>query len=79
MSLPSETAPVTALRDMPRAVAVIDVGTASIRMAIGEISETRTIRTLETLTRPVAIGKDTFTYGTIERTTIEDCVRVLTS
>jgi len=79
MSQPSETSSATALRDTPRTVAVIDVGTASIRMAIGEISVSRTIRTLETLTRPVALGKDTFTDGKIERTTIEDCVQVLTS
>jgi len=63
----------------PRSVAVIDIGTTSLRMAIGEIHGDGGIRTLETLLRAVAIGKDTFTNGTIERATIEDCVRALTS
>lgn len=63
----------------PRTVAVIDIGTSSVRMAIGEIREDKSIRTLETLTQAVALGKDTFTQGTIARSTIEDCVRVLTS
>ena len=79
MTKPANSSAVAASGDLPRVVAVIDVGTASIRMAIGEISGVETIRTLETLTRPVAIGKDTFTTGKIERTTIEDCVQVLTS
>lgn len=65
--------------EAPRAVAVIDIGTTAIRMAIGEIHDDGAIRTLETLSRPVAIGKDTFTNGAIERSTIEDCVRTLTS
>ncbi len=63
----------------PRTVAVIDIGTSSVRMAIGEICEDGSIRTLETLTQSVGLGKDTFTQGTIARSTIEDCVRVLTS
>jgi exopolyphosphatase/guanosine-5'-triphosphate,3'-diphosphate pyrophosphatase len=63
----------------PRTAAVIDIGTSSVRMAIGEIREDGSIRTLETLTQSVGLGKDTFTQGTIARSTIEDCVRVLTS
>ena len=65
--------------EAPRAVAVIDIGTTAIRMAIGEIHGDGGIRTLETLSRPVAIGKDTFTNGAIARSTIEDCVRALSS
>ena len=63
----------------PQLVAVIDIGTSSVRMAIGEILEDRSIRTLETLTQAVGLGKDTFTQGSIARETIEDCVRVLAS
>lgn len=63
----------------PQLVAVIDIGTSSVRMAIGEIREDRSIRTLETLTQAVGLGKDTFTQGSIARETIEDCVRVLSS
>ncbi len=61
------------------AVAVIDIGATSIRMAIGEIDQTGHVRTLETLTQAVNLGKDTFTEGAIRKSTIEECVRVLAS
>ena len=70
----SGTLPVAA-----RQVAVIDIGTSSIRMAVGEIDERGTVRTLESLSRAVPIGKDTFTSGSIRRSTIEDCVKILSS
>lgn len=60
-------------------VAVIDVGTTSIRMAIAEIGPGRQVRTLENLSQAVSLGKDTFTRGTISKSTIEDCVRALSS
>ena len=63
----------------PRLVAVIDIGTSSIRMAIGEISADGQTRTIETLSQAVAIGRDTFTGRKISRSTIEGCVRVLSS
>ncbi|SFI85975.1 Ppx/GppA phosphatase family protein [Planctomicrobium piriforme] len=62
-----------------RTVAVIDVGTSSIRMAIAEIQPEGTIRRLETLSQAVHLGKDAFTASEISRTTIEDCVSVLRS
>ena len=63
----------------PRLVAVIDIGTSAIRMAIGEITDDGLTRTVETLSQAVAIGKDTFTERKISRSTIEDCVRILSS
>lgn len=63
----------------PRPVAVIDIGTTSIRMAIAEIDHEGQFRTLETLSQAVNLGKDTFTKGVIEKSTIEECVRVLRS
>ncbi len=62
-----------------RTVAVIDVGTSSIRMAIAEIQSDGAIRTLEALTQAVHLGRDAFTNGEISRTTIEECVSVLRS
>lgn len=61
----------------PRPVAVIDVGTTSIRMAIAEVDASGRVRTLETLSQGVSLGKDTFTKGEIGKQTIEDCARVL--
>ena len=60
-------------------VAVIDVGATSIRMAIAEIGDGGSVRILETLSQAVNLGRDTFTKSAIERSTIEECVRVLRS
>lgn len=62
-----------------RQVAVIDIGTASVRMAVAEIAADGEVRQLETLTQAVNLGKDAFIRGAISKSTIEDCVRVLKS
>ena len=59
--------------------AVIDVGTTSIRMAIAEIDDAGGVRHLSALSQAVSLGKDTFTRGSLEKSTIEECVRVLKS
>jgi len=80
---PTSTTPVNPTADdtqpQVRPVAVIDIGTTLIRMAVAEIDPQGEIRILETLSQAVNLGKDTFTTGTISKTTIEDCVRVLCS
>lgn len=70
----SESAVATELRPS----AVIDIGTSSIRMAIGEIRTDGSVRILESLSQAVSLGKDTFTQRRIARSTIEECVQVLT-
>lgn len=60
-------------------VAVIDIGTTSIRMAIAEIHSDGTVRPLDKFAQAVHLGRDTFTRGVIDKSTIEDCVRVLRS
>src|SRR5712691_3087909 len=76
--LATATAPAT-MASTVRPVAVIDIGTTAIRMAIAEIDGAGNVRTLETVTQGVDLGKDTFTRGMIRRSTIEDCARVLQS
>ena len=63
----------------PKPVAVIDIGTTSIRMAIAEIDERGGVRVLETLQQAVSLGKDSFTSGRIGKATIEECVHILRS
>lgn len=63
----------------PQTVAVIDIGATSIRMAIAEIGDGERVRLLAALSQAVSVGKDTFTRGIIEKSTIEECVRVLKS
>ncbi len=67
----------TAARSRP--VAVIDIGTTSIRMKVAQIDESGVLDVLEILTQPVNLGKDTFTKGKIEKATIEECVQALKS
>ena len=59
--------------------AVIDVGSTSIRMAVAQIHSDGRFKTLDSLNQSVAIGSDTFTRGSISRSTIKDAVKVLSS
>jgi len=59
--------------------AVVELGTTSIRMAVGQVDETGHFLILDNLQQAVAIGKDTFTKGLIEQATIEECVQALRS
>ena len=61
----------------PRCVAVIDVGATAIRLVIAEIGAPGEIRQLESLHKGVHLGKDTFTKGRIEPSTIRQCVDIL--
>ena len=63
--------------DRKRPVAVIDIGATAIRMDVAEIDGTEGIRRLESLSKPVALGKDTFTKGRIEHETINRCIEIL--
>lgn len=60
-------------------LAVIELGTSAIRMAIGESDGGSEVRVLEQLVRGVSLGKDTFTVGEIQRKTLQECIRVLKS
>ncbi len=60
-------------------MAVIELGTSAIRMAIGETDGVSGVRILEELVRGVSLGKDTFTRREIGRDTLRQCVGVLKS
>lgn len=60
-----------------RIKAVIDVGSTSIRMAVGQINEDGTHAQLDSLSQSVSIGSDTFSCGVISHETTERCVGVL--
>ncbi|HVJ69279.1 MAG TPA: Ppx/GppA phosphatase family protein [Caulifigura sp.] len=78
-SLTSPPAPAAAAGVPVRPIAVIDIGTSSIRMAIAEVDSIGHVQTLESLSQGVRLGKDAFTRNEISRATIEDTVRVLKS
>jgi len=62
-----------------RLVAVIDIGSTSIRMAIAEIQSNGQVQTLESLQQAVSLGKDSFTRGYIDAEATDECVAVLRS
>ena len=62
-----------------RLIAVIDIGTGAIRMEIAEIKENGSVNTLEKLSQAVTLGEDTFQKRNIQKTTMEECVRILKS
>lgn len=62
-----------------RPVAVVDIGSTSVRMAIAEIDPQGGVRILDQVSRAVSLGKDTFTSQRISRRSIEECARVLKS
>ncbi|MFO0979367.1 MAG: exopolyphosphatase [Planctomycetaceae bacterium] len=71
------TEPVRSAQVFP--LAVIELGTSAIRMAIGESDGSPSVRVLEQLVRGVSLGKDTFTTGEIQKKTLQECIRVLRS
>lgn len=58
-------------------LAVIELGTSAIRMAIGVTDGTNGVQSVEQLVQGVSLGKDTFTRGEIQRNTQQQCVDVL--
>lgn len=62
-----------------RLMAVIDVGSTSIRMVVAQIFDDGHFEALDSLSQSVAIGSDTFTRGKISPETTEECVKVLCS
>src|SRR5260221_4087129 len=79
MSTRTLDTPVAISAPPTRQVAVIDIGTSSVRMAVAEISAAGQVRQLETLAQAVNLGKDAFIRGAISKATIEECARVLKS
>lgn len=63
--------------DLYRVVAVIELGTTSIRMEIAQVHKDGSVESLDSFQQPVCLGRDTFTYGAISDDTIESCVKVL--
>ncbi len=58
-------------------IAVIDIGSHSIKMHIGEILKKNDIKHVEYLWAPVAIGKDIFSKGMVSNSTILDVTNAI--
>ncbi len=64
-------------REVPRPVAVIDVGAAAIKMLIAEAPSGRPVRILEEVSRGVLLGKDTFTKRRLGADTVAATLKAL--
>jgi exopolyphosphatase/guanosine-5'-triphosphate,3'-diphosphate pyrophosphatase len=73
----SDPVPNTVVDDAP--LAVIDVGTTSIRMAVAQVQPDGSLQILDTLQQSVMLGNDAFRKGVIALDTAEECVAVLRS
>ena len=58
-------------------VAVVDMGSTSIRLLVAEINVERTIRFLEEAARGILLGKDTFTAGRISLPTMDAALNAM--
>mgnify|MGYP003607579729 FL=1 len=73
---PAEPRPTGAAAPL-RVAAVIDVGSTAVRMEVAELRPDGTVRVLDSLQQPVHLGKDSFTRGRIQQSTLEECVKIL--
>lgn len=55
-------------------IAAIDVGSNAIRMIVGNISESRVVKTIENIRLPVRLGQDVFGSGRLHEVTIQQAV-----
>ncbi len=61
-----------------KTIAALDVGSHEIRLKIAEQSREAAPRLLETVSRTLAIGTDTYKSGWISEDVLRECIRVLT-
>lgn len=57
-----------------RRIAVLDIGATAVRIEVAEVDANGVTRTLDNLSLPVSLGKDTFATGRLSHAAIEDCV-----
>ncbi len=60
-------------------VAVIDIGSSAIRMVVAEVGPKDEVKVLENLHKPVLLGKEVFTSGSIGRSVMRDAMNILKS
>lgn len=65
------------MSDAPPIMSVIDIGSSGIRMLVAELHGDGTVRTLEELDRPLALGREAFRSGTLSASSIQKAVNVL--
>lgn len=60
-------------------VAVVDIGSTSVRMVIAQIDDHGRMHVIESLQQEVSLGRDSFSKGFISKSSITQCVSALRS
>ena len=60
-----------------RLVAVLEIGSTGIRLLVAEIFPGGRWQTMDTASKPVALGRDVFTTGQVSRESFLECISVL--
>ena len=58
-------------------MSAIDIGSYSLKMKIVEVDETGNLRTIERLSKPASLGRDTFSAGKVSYETVEEICDIL--
>jgi exopolyphosphatase/guanosine-5'-triphosphate,3'-diphosphate pyrophosphatase len=61
----------------PPVMSVIDIGSSGIRMLLAELRSDGSVRILEELERPLALGREAFRTGTLSASSIQKAVTIL--
>src|SRR5882672_7777456 len=61
----------------PSVLSVIDVGSSGVRMLLAELKPDGTVRILEDVQKPLALGRETFRTGTLSAASIQKAVNML--
>src|SRR5882672_11206418 len=61
----------------PSVLSVIDVGSSGVRMLLAELTPDGTVRILEDVQKPLALGRETFRTGTLSAASIQKAVNML--
>src|SRR5258706_9429339 len=72
-----EVPPAPTTPELPRPVAVLDMGASAIRLLVAEVQAGQPARVLEEASRGVLLGKDTFTSGRLGSATVEATLKAL--
>ncbi|GAB1481977.1 hypothetical protein MASR2M78_07920 [Treponema sp.] len=65
------------MNDTHRVVAVIEIGSTGIRLVVAEIEKNGDWRVIDRAGKPLALGRDVFTSGSISRESLMACLGVL--
>ena len=62
---------------MMKADAVIEIGSTGIRLLVAEIRENGKWNTVDSSAMPVSIGRDVFMTGSLQNSTMSQCLKIL--